>query len=159
MSPGQKEGFADLSDHQMHTSIVEGLGQAAPMVEEAGLFLAVEPLNVLVDHPGYYLTTSEEGFDILGEVGSPNVKLLFDIYHQQITEGNLLDNIIPNIGSISHFHVADVPGRHEPSTGEINYSNVFAAIEKTGYGGYVGLEYGPTGDTAESLKIVQALAP
>jgi len=71
----------------------------------------IETLNVLVDHKGYYLATSEEGFRMVDAVGSPRVRLLFDIYHQQITEGNLIANITANIGKISHFHVADVPGR------------------------------------------------
>jgi hydroxypyruvate isomerase len=120
--------------------------------------VVVEPLNVLVDHPGYYLTASAEGFEILDEVGSQAVKLLFDIYHQQITEGNLLANIVPHIKQIGHFHVADVPGRHEPGTGEINYANVFHAIDKAGYEGFVGLEYWPTVPAADTLRTVRALA-
>jgi hypothetical protein len=130
----------------------------APLVEAVGITVVVEPLNVLVDHPGYYLTTSAEGFEILDEVGSQAVKLLFDIYHQQITEGNLLANIVPHIKQIGHFHVADVPGRHEPGTGEINYANVFHAIDKAGYEGFVGLEYWPTVPAADTLRTVRALA-
>ncbi|NLA77243.1 MAG: hypothetical protein GX851_05355, partial [Clostridiales bacterium] len=97
-------------------------------------------------------SSSYEGFGIVREVGSGNVKLLYDIYHQQITEGNLIPNIIKNIGLVGHFHAADNPGRHEPGTGEINYKNVFSAIDKSGYDGYIGLEYEPTLNSAESLK-------
>lgn len=141
-----------------HASIVECLKAAAPLAEDAGVVLVLEPLNVLVNHKGYYLATSAEGFEILREVGSPAVKLLYDIYHQQITEGNLIATIEANIGEIGHFHVADVPGRHEPGTGEINYSNVFRRIGALGYSGFVGLEYSPSKDAAQTLQEVLALA-
>ena len=111
-----------------HQSIVDGLKLAAEILEGAGITFSLEPLNILVNHKGYYLYTSEEGFQIVDQVGSPNVGLLFDIYHQQITEGNLIANITASIDKITHFHVADVPGRHEPGTGEINYRNVLRAF-------------------------------
>jgi len=141
---------------EQHANIVKALRAAAPVAEREGVTLVLEPLNVLVDHAGYYLVTSAEGFEILREVGSPNVKLLFDIYHQQITEGHLIANITANIDLIGHFHAADTPGRHELGTGEINYANVFKAIAGTGYRGYVGLEYMPVADPAGTLR--QALA-
>jgi hydroxypyruvate isomerase len=142
---------------EQHRNIVAALKAGAPLCEEAGVTLVLEPLNILVNHKGYYLATSAEGFEILDEVGSPNVKLLFDIYHQQITEGNLVQNISRNISKIGHFHVADVPGRHEPGTGEINYGNVFRAIVKAGYTGFVGLEMWPTIDHATAVKQTMAL--
>ncbi|HPT96513.1 MAG TPA: TIM barrel protein [Armatimonadota bacterium] len=143
---------------EQHANIVTALKEGAPIAEREGITLVLEPLNVLVNHKGYYLSTSAEGFEILREVGSPNVKLLFDIYHQQITEGNLINNIRDGIDLIGHFHVADNPGRNEPGTGEINYRNVFKAIEAAGYQGYVGLEYHPLADPAETLKNTLALA-
>jgi hydroxypyruvate isomerase len=143
---------------EQHQSIVDGLKAAAPVVEEAGITIVVEPLNTLVDHKGYYLWSSKEGFEIMRQVGSPNVKLLYDIYHQQIMEGNLIANITKNIDLIGHFHVADVPGRHEPGTGEINYLNVFKAIAKTAYKGYIGLEFVPSKSGEEALKHVKELA-
>jgi hydroxypyruvate isomerase len=118
----------------------------------------LEPLNTLKDHRGYFLASSYEAFEIIEEVGSPAVKVLYDIYHQQITEGNLIPTITENIGLIGHFHVADVPGRHQPGTGEINYKNVFAAIDGSGYNRYVGLEYGPTVATADTIKTTAAFA-
>lgn len=144
---------------KQHESIVEGLREASKIAEKAGVTLALEPLNVLVDHKGYYLYSSAEGFEILREVNSSNVKLLYDIYHQQITEGNLIDTVTKNIGSIAHFHVGDVPGRHEPGTGEINYANVFKKIDEAGYRGYVGLEFRPLKDPKEALEKVKKLAP
>jgi len=142
---------------RQHESIVKCLREAARLTEKAGVTLALEPLNVLVDHKGYYLYSSREGFEIINEVNSPNVKLLYDIYHQQIMEGNLIDTITRNIDHIAHFHVADVPGRHEPGTGEINYVNVFRSIENAGYDGYVGLEFKPLTDSKEALRKVMSM--
>jgi len=137
-----------------HQSIVDGLKVAAEIVEAGGITLCLEPLNILVNHKGYYLYTSEEGFQIVDQVGSPNVKLLYDIYHQQITEGNLIATITANIDKISHFHVADVPGRHEPGSGEINYKNVFKSISEAGYDGFVGLEFWPECPDDDALKML-----
>lgn len=143
---------------EQHEAIVAALRAAAPLCADAGVTLVLEPLNVLVNHQGYYLDTSAEGFQILDEVGSPAVKLLYDIYHQQITEGNLISTITANVAKIGHFHVADVPGRHEPGTGEINYRNVLRAVEAVGYRRYVGLEYHPSVDAMATLLEVKALA-
>lgn len=123
-----------------HDSIVKALKAAAPLVEAAGMKIVVEPLNVLVNHKGYYLSTMAESVEIMDEVASPNVQILYDVYHQQITEGNLINNIRTHISRIGHFHVADVPGRQEPGTGEINYRNVFRAIRETGFDGFVAFE-------------------
>jgi hydroxypyruvate isomerase len=108
---------------------------------------------------GYYLASSHQAAEILKTVGSPNVKMLFDVYHQQITEGNLIVNLKQYMPYIGHIHTADNPGRHEYGTGEINYSSVFKAIDEAGYGGYVGLEYGPTAATGRSLSGVFAALP
>ncbi|NMP38367.1 MAG: TIM barrel protein, partial [Clostridiales bacterium] len=142
----------DISREEQHANIVNALRCAVPIFERAGVNLILEPLNTITNHRGHYLSSSYEGFGIIREVGSDNVKLLYDIYHQQITEGNLIPNITKNIGFIGHFHAADNPGRNEPGTGEINYRNVFAAINASGYNGYIGLEYEPTQDSAQSLK-------
>ena len=114
--------------------------------------LVIEPLNTYVDHAGYYLWSSDEAFQIVGEVNSPNIKVLFDIYHQQIMEGNIIPRIRKNINSIGHFHAAGSPGRHELDSGEINYPNIFEAIGEAGYTGYIGLEYFPLKDAVEGLK-------
>jgi hydroxypyruvate isomerase len=133
---------------------VEALKAAAPFAEEAKVALVLEPLNTYVDHPAYYLHTAREGFEIVDEVASPQVRLLFDIYHHQVMERNIIQDITKNISKIAHFHVADVPGRHEPGTGEINYGNVFRAIAASGFKGYVGLEYKPSRPAEETLKEV-----
>ena len=131
---------------EQHACLVEGLRLASPLLEDAGITLVIEPLNELVNHAGYYLVRSDEAFDIIDEVSSPNVKVVFDIYHQQISEGHLIHNITGNIDKIGHFHAAGNPGRHELQRGEINYPQIFEAIRQTNYDGYVGLEYWPADD-------------
>ena len=152
-------GFDDkkLSRGEQHANYVAALKAAATFAEQAQVTLVLEPLNTKVDHAGYYLQTAKEGFEILDEVGSPSVKMLFDIYHHQIMEGNVIQDITKNISKIAHFHVADVPGRHEPGTGEINYANVFRAISASGYQGFVGLEFKPSGSAEDALKNVLRL--
>lgn len=147
----------DIPRYEQHTNIVLCLNHVKSLLEESGIVMIIEPLNVLCNHMGYFLYSSYEAFGICREVGSKNIKILYDIYHQQITEGNLIPTIRKNIDLIGHFHVADVPGRHEPGTGEINYRNVFAEIEKLGYDKYVGLEYSPTKDAAETVAEVLGL--
>jgi hydroxypyruvate isomerase len=133
----------DISRKLQHYNIVNGLRTCVPLLEEAGITLIFEPLNTLLDHKGYYLYSSDEAFEICEEVNSSNVKVLFDIYHQQIMEGNLISRINKNIDKIGHFHAAGNPGRHELSTGELNYANIFQAILASKYSGYMGLEYFP----------------
>lgn len=142
---------------EQHAAIVNTLKKAVPILEAAGVTLMPEPLNVLVNHPGYYLTTAKEGFDIIREVGSDNVKLVYDIYHQQVTEGNIIPSVINNLDCIAHLHSAGHPGRNELQYGETDYKNVFAAIDKAGYTGCCGLEYRPLMDPIESLKAAKEL--
>lgn len=142
----------DISRAKQHENLVDGLKECIPMLEEANITLVFEPLNILVDHKGYYLHSAEEAFNIADEVGSPNIKVLYDIYHQQIMDGHLISRITSNYGKIGHFHAAGNPGRHELDIGEINYQSVFKAIDKTGYNGHVGLEYFPLRDSVTGLK-------
>ncbi len=133
--------LSGVSREEQKRSIIAGLKESAKMLEGTGITLVIEPLNLLVDHAGYFLSRSEEAAEIVEAVGSESVKMLFDVYHQQITEGNLIPNIRKYISIIGHFHIADHPGRAWPGTGEINYRNVLGAIEEAGYDGYVGLEF------------------
>jgi hydroxypyruvate isomerase len=144
--------LTEISRKEQHKSIVEGLKQSAPILEKEDITLVVEPLNILVNHKGYYLYSSDEAFEIVDEVGSPNIKILFDIYHQQIMEGNLISSIIGNIDKIGHFHAAGNPGRHELDKGEIKYSNIFREIDQTNFDGYIGLEYFPIEEPEDGLK-------
>lgn len=124
------------------------------MLEGSGVTLVIEPLNELIDHAGYYLIRSDEAFQIIDEVGSPAVKVVFDIYHQQISEGQLIANITANTSKIAHFHAAGNPGRHELTRGELNYPSIFAAIHETDFDGFVGLEYWPVDDPVSGLREV-----
>lgn len=153
---GQEIAGVDRSEQRR--AIVDKLKAGAPLLEDAGVSAVVEPLNILVDHKGYYLSSSAEGLNIIDAVGSPNVRLLFDVYHQQITEGNVTQNLTTHIDRIGYIHIADVPGRHEPGTGELNYANIFKAIEGAGYRGFIGLEYVPLGNPTESLRQTVRLA-
>lgn len=132
-------------------TMIDGLKRCAPYLEEAGVTLIVEPLNTKVNHPGHYLVHAAEAFEVVAAVDSPQVKVVYDIYHQQISEGDLIPTIRAGIGHIAYFHAADHPGRNEPGTGEIHYPNVLEAIRHTGYSGYIGLEYIPLGDPEASL--------
>ena len=140
-----------------HDAIVTTLKAAAPILEAYGITVMIEPLNVLVDHAGYYLTTAREGFEIIREVGHPLVKLVYDIYHQQVTEGNILPSILGNLDCIAHLHGAGHPGRKELQLGENNYRVIFEAIDRAGYGGACGLEYHPSLPPEESLKTAISL--
>ncbi len=131
-----------LSHKQQTAAVIEGLKRAADIVSKSDLVLVLEPLNVRVSHPGYFVVTSEHAAEIIDAVGSPQVRILFDIFHQQISEGNLINNIETHWDRIAYFQVGDVPGRKEPGTGEINYRNVFKAIHAKGYQGLLGMEHG-----------------
>ncbi len=136
-----------------HASIVAALNAAKPILEASGVTIMIEPLNTYVDHAGYYLWSAVEGFEIVREVNHPLVKVVYDIYHQQIMEGNIIPNITNNLDCIAHLHSAGHPGRHELQLGESDYKVIFAAVDKAGYNGYCGLEYFPTTDPMESLKL------
>jgi hydroxypyruvate isomerase len=140
------------SRQSQHDCLVDGLREAAPLLESADITLVIEPLNELVDHPGYYLVRSDEAFEIIDQVASDRVKVVYDIYHQQISEGQLIANITANIDKIAHFHAAGNPGRHELTRGELDYRSIFAAIADTDYNGYVGLEYWPLDQPLGGLK-------
>ena len=135
-----------------HDSIVAALKAAKPILEETGVTIMIEPLNTCVNHPGYYLWSSVEGFEIIREVNHPLVKVIYDIYHQQVMEGNIITNITNNLDCIAHMHSAGHPGRHELQYGESDYKVIFDAVDKAGYKGCCGLEYGPLLPPVESLE-------
>jgi len=106
--------------------------------------------------PGFHLVRTSAALQLLEEVNHPNLGLQYDVYHMQIMEGNLIDTLSANMSRIGHIQIADNPGRHEPGTGEINYPNVFAAIDELGYEGWIGCEYAPAGTTEEGLGWLEA---
>jgi len=145
----------DVSHEEQDAHVVQCLERLAPIAEAEGVTLVLEALNVLVDHAGYYLTRTAHTMRLLEAVDSPNVKMCFDIYHQQITEGNVIRNLTANIGRIGHFHVGDNPGRKQPGTGELNYKSIFKAIHDTGYAGFVALECGKRGRLEDALAYLR----
>ena len=126
-------------------------------VDKTGVTIMIEPLNTFVDHPGYYLTSSAEAFDMIREVDNPFVKVVYDMYHQQIMEGNIIPSVTKNLDLIAHLHAAGHPGRHELQNGELNYAVVFDALDKAGYAGACGLEYFPVLPSMESLETFKRL--
>lgn len=129
---------------------VENLCWAAPLAEEAGVTLLIEPLNP-TDFPDYALQLTTAAMKIVQRVNHHNVQLQYDIYHAQMAEGNLIHTIATYFSRIGHIQLADVPGRHEPGTGEINYPAVLKALSELNYSGHVGLEYRPSNDSDASL--------
>ncbi|MFC1543427.1 hydroxypyruvate isomerase [Candidatus Neomarinimicrobiota bacterium] len=136
--------------------LVQNLVYAAGRLGEKNLMLLVEPINTC-DIPGFFLSTSQDALRLLDEVAAPNIKLQYDIYHMQKMEGNLAHTISSNLERIGHIQLADVPGRHQPGTGELNFRFLLGELDQLGYDGFVGLEYIPVPDTASSLRWVQEL--
>jgi hydroxypyruvate isomerase len=136
-------GHVDLRLHPDYqtANVVESLRQASAILEPHGLVMVLEPLNPR-DHPGLFLTGMPQAYQICRAVDSPACKILDDLYHQQITEGNLIPNIDAAWDEIAYFQIGDNPGRREPTTGEINYGNVFQHIWDKGFRGILGMEHG-----------------
>jgi hydroxypyruvate isomerase len=135
-------GVPHLSFEQQTHNCVEVLKRCAEIVEKTKMVLVLEPLNHKVDHAGYFVVYSEHAAEIIGSVNHPQVKILFDMYHQQISEGNIINHMQQYYDLIGYFQVGDVPGRREPYTGEMNYQNIFKAIHAKGYKGILGGEHG-----------------
>ena len=144
-----------LSHKQQHESCIDGLKRAVALVE--GKQLAGEPVRLLLEcidpeeNLHYFLQSAAEAIDIVRTVNHPQVQFLYDLFHEQIAEGNLLEKLDKHIDVIGLIHVADVPGRHEPGTGEINYPFLFGHLDKIGYAGWIGCEYKPLTDTVAGL--------
>jgi hydroxypyruvate isomerase len=149
--------FPELSEEAKYQSVYDGLKALAPLAEKAGITLLLEALNIRMDHPGYFLHHSAVAFDLVRAIGNPQIKMLFDIYHMQVMEGNIIHTLTNNLDVIGHVHVADVPGRHEPGTGELNYANIIRALREAGYTGYVGLELAPTVPSEQAMADCLAL--
>ncbi len=142
------------SPRQMHDSIIDGLRQAAPIAEDAGVMLILEPMNIRVDHQGHCLYGSPDALRICREVDSPMVKINWDLYHMQISEGDLCGRLREGFDQVGYLQVADHPGRHEPGTGEIRYNRVLREAYALGYRGYVGLECRPLKDEMSAARAV-----
>jgi len=136
-------GYVDLRQEMGYqtANVIESLKQASAILEPHKLTMVLEPLNFR-DHPGLFLTKAAQGYTVCKAVNSPSCKILFDIYHQQITEGNLIPNMERAWDEIAYIQIGDNPGRKEPTSGEINYKNVFKFIHSKGFTGVLGMEHG-----------------
>ena len=152
--PGHRDLRLNISYQQ--TNVIDSLKYACDILEPHGLVMVLEPLNFR-DHPGLFLTESPQAYEICKAVNSKSCKILFDIYHQQIQEGNLIPNIDSCWDEISYFQIGDNPGRKEPTTGEINYKNIFKFIHEKGFTGILGMEHGNAlpGKNGE-IKLIEA---
>ena len=152
---GNRDG---RSDGDAIAAAIEGLRKIAPLAEEQGVTICVELLNSRIDHTGYHGDRTEFGVEVMTGVNSPRVKLLYDIYHMQIMEGDVIRTIQRNIRHIGHVHTGGVPGRHElDDTQELNWRAVMRALADSGYTGYVAHEFIPTRDPLTSLREAVAL--
>ena len=139
------------SHKDQHQSCIEGLKRAAEIAEKKDITILLENID-LEENPRYYLWSVAEGFEIIRKVDHPRVRFLDDFFHEQISEGNLIEKLEKNIDKVGLMHVADVPGRHEPGTGEINYTNIYRKLAMLKYDRYVAMEFIPTGDPVASLR-------
>lgn len=155
MQTGNK--ISGLSSEEMHANCIETLKRGGDIARENNIELLIENIDP-EENSKYFLTSSAEGFDIVRSVGNPHVKFLYDLFHEQIAEGNLIEKLEKNIDLVGLVHVADVPGRHHPGTGEINYSNVFRKLGELGYSRYVAMEFNPLGDAVKELRDARELA-
>lgn len=137
---------------EQFASLLEGCKRAGELAAKANVTLIVEPLNARVNHKGFFLTNNQEGLRLMKETDNPHVKLLFDIYHEQVQVGDVTRTLREAMPYVAVFHVADNPGRNDPGTGEINYPNIYKSIQKAGYTGYICMEYMPLGEPVASLK-------
>jgi len=135
-----------------HAALVKVLKDAADLLKGSGVVLALEPLNDRVDHPGYYLTSTIEGLDIIDEVDRPEIRLLYDIYHSAMMGEHIEEVLEGRLDRIVHVHLADTQGRGEPGSGTLDWQVRLDWLAEHGYDGLIGLEYRPTGPTVESLR-------
>ena len=135
-------------------NVLDNLKRCIEVMEPAGLVMVLEPLNAWKDHPGLFLTKIPQAYQICRSLGSPSCKILFDMYHQQITEGNIIPNIDRAWSEVAYMQVGDNPGRKEPTTGEMNYRNIFRHLHEKGFKGVVGMEHGNSKPGVEGEKAV-----
>jgi hydroxypyruvate isomerase len=148
LSGKRVEGAAAGSQH---AASIEALKRAADVLSHANLVAVIEPID-RIENPTIYLDGVTEAFEIAKAVNSPNVRVLYDVYHEQREFGNLIEKFEAHIDQVGLIHIADVPGRHEPGTGEINYLNIYRKLAQLGYKGTIAMEFYPTGDIVETLK-------
>lgn len=150
------DACSELSETVKLCAMYGTLLECAALAEASGILMNLEPLNAVTDHRGCYLTSTRMAAEITRLIGSPGLRVLYDVYHMQLSEGRLCDTILSCGDQFGHVHAADAPGRHEPGTGEINYRRVFACLEEAGYQGLIGFELVPESSTAKAVEAIMA---
>ncbi|MPM29496.1 Hydroxypyruvate isomerase [bioreactor metagenome] len=148
------DSYEKVPSHRLFLSMAKTLTALSPYAQKAGITCVLEPLNIQVDHPGCLLHSLAEAALVVESVGSPSIRLLYDLYHMQIETGNLIANFDRFQPLIAHIHAADVPGRHEMGTGEINYTTVFSHLRSRGYGNWVAFELSPSESYEKAVKAI-----
>jgi hydroxypyruvate isomerase len=147
-----KNEYPHIRFTRKRNAMLAVLKTLAPIAEKSNVTLVLEALNTMVDHSGNFLASTREAAELVSSVNFSHIKILYDIYHMQIMEGNIIDTLKANIDAIGYIHIADVPGRHEPGTGEINFANVFKTLEKLKYDGIIGFELTPLHDSTKAVR-------
>lgn len=145
----------DRPRSEQRAAVVAAFSQAARMAQDAGKLVFVEALNSVVDHPGFFLTSTTEALDIADEVGLPNMQVLFDFYHSAMMGEDARAVLSGRMQRIGHVQFADAPGRHEPGTGHIDWADRLRLLDELGYQGAIGLEYKPATTTTQSLQVLK----
>lgn len=153
---GVMDSFDQIPDTQKYTNALMGLKKALQVAPDDINFV-LEPLNITIDHPGYYMTDMQTASSLVRDVANPRLKILCDLYHLGVMGVDLEKVITTYLSDIGYFHIADFPGRHEPGTGSVDWNELLRLIQQCGYTGYVGFEYFPLRDVDASLDAIQRL--
>lgn len=149
--------YPELTDAQKRATMVKNLKTLVPLLEKEGLICVMEPCNSLIDSPGYFLDHTQQGAQIIREVGAPCVRLIYDVYHAQVMEGNLINTIRSILDVLEYVHFSDCPGRHEPGTGEINFKSIVRTLQEVGFNGPLAYEVHPLTTSEDAVRAIKEL--
>jgi len=149
--------YPDIAKKNKISAMLDVLQTLATEAEKSNVILALEALNTAVDHRGNFLTSTKQAAELIRTVNSAYIKILYDVYHMQIMEGNIINTLKAYIDAIGYIHIADVPGRHEPGTGEINFTNIMKTLKKLKYDGMIGFELAPLHDSKKAVRMLANL--
>lgn len=149
--------YPAITEERKLDNCLNALSRLIPRAEEHGICLLLEPLNTIIDHPGYWLDDADRAFAIIRSVGHHGIRLLYDLYHMRIMGRDVYEDLESNLDLIKYIHAADVPGRHEPGTGEMDYLSIFRLLESVGYDGTIGFEFSPATSSDAALTEIRRL--
>ncbi len=152
-----KNHYANVGNSKKTAVMFDVLSDLAPLAKKANITLALEALNTAVDHAGYFLTSTREAVELIRSVNASHIRVLYDLYHMQIMEENIIATLKEYIDAIGYIHIADVPGRHEPGTGEINFTAIMNTLKELKYDGMIGFELTPLQDSKKAIDRIKNL--